>query len=81
MTGPGASHCIFGIHRFSILLQSGADAQHSAHDPGSHTEVTPSQAGTAARGSASQVISSACTIVMLADAGCTKFFQQHGRAE
>ncbi|KAL0048769.1 hypothetical protein WJX82_010587 [Trebouxia sp. C0006] len=34
--------------------QSGADAQHSAHDPGSYPEATPSQAGTAARGSASQ---------------------------
>ncbi|DBB04334.1 hypothetical protein WJX77_010670 [Trebouxia sp. C0004] len=34
--------------------QSEADAQHSADDPGCHPEATPSQAGTVARGSASQ---------------------------
>ncbi len=81
MTGHGASHCIFSIHRVPVLLQSGADAQHSADDPGSQPEVTPSQAGTAARGSASQVISLACTIMMLDNAGCTEFFQQHGKAK
>lgn len=72
MTGHGALHCIFRIHRFSVLSQSGADAQHSAHDPGSYPEVTPSQAGTAARGSASQVILLACTVMMLANAHSTK---------
>ena len=74
ITGHGALHCIFSSHRVPVLLQSGADAQHSADDPGSHPEVTPSLAGTAARGSASQVIPLACTIMMLADAGCTELF-------
>lgn len=81
MTGHGALHGIFSIHRVPILLQVATDAQHSAHDPENQPEVTPSQAGTAARGSASQVIPLACTIMMLADASCTESFQQHGRAK